>query len=64
MNNVWKKKQKAHEEDYFKRREKESLDKLRNKVDKEVVPSEHENPAAPLKEKKGEDTAGWNDDLI
>ena len=64
MNSVWKKKQKALEDDYFDKKEKEILDKLRSKPEQAdtVGKSQDSNSSSGNKpnRKKTEDP----DDLI
>ena len=61
---AWKKKQKAHEEDYFGKKEREVLDKLRNKIEQQPQPSDEEKPGPGPESKKSGGSAGWSDDLI
>ena len=66
MKDTWKKKQKAHEEDYFEKREKEVLNKLRSKLEKTSDNDENAEKAnSPLNEKKeGNRQHHWDDDLL
>jgi len=66
MKDTWKKKQKAQEEDFFDKREKEILNKLRSKLEKSTTPEEQEDKSqSPVSEKKERNTQqSWDDDLL
>lgn len=64
MNSVWKKKQKAQEDDYFDKKEKEILDKLRSKPEQADTAGKSQDSNSSSNNKPNRTKTEDPDDLI